>query len=98
VLNKKIKALASRNQSSSDVDLSAIEPRLEEISNKIDENAEAIAKLQSDVDNIKENYAKAEEVAEMKYVIDSINPLEFVSVTEVKDLIKGKKITVKKKK
>ena len=47
---------------------------------------------------IEENYAKAEEVAEMKYVVDSINPLEFVSVNEVKDLIKGKKIPVKKKK
>jgi len=78
--------------------LSAIEPKLEEISNKIDENAEAIAKLQSDVENIKENYAKAEEVAEMKYVIDSINPLEFVSVKDVKDLIAEKKVSSKKKK
>ncbi len=78
--------------------MSAIEPKLEEISNKIDENAEAIAKLQSDVENIKENYAKAEEVAEMKYVIDSINPLEFVSVKDVKDLIAEKKVSSKKKK
>ena len=98
VLNKKIKILSSRSQSSSDVDLSAITPKLDEISNKIDENSEAIAKLQSDVDNIKENYAKSEEVAEMKYIVDSINPLEFVSVKEVKDLIDGKKITAKKKK
>ena len=34
----------------------------------------------------------------MKYVIDSINPLEFVSVKEVKDLISEKKISIKTKK
>ena len=34
----------------------------------------------------------------MKYVIDSINPLEFVSVKDVKDLIAERKVSSKKKK
>ena len=97
VLNKKIKTLQEGRMSGSG-DLSNVETELAEINNKLSANADAIAQIQSDVENIKENYAKAETVAEMKFVIDSINPLEFVSVKEVKDLMEGKKVAVKKKK
>ena len=97
VLNKKIKTLQEGRMSGSG-DLSNVETELAEINNKLSANADAIAQIQSDVENIKENYAKAETVAEMKFVIDSINPLEFVSVKDVKDLMEGKKVAVKKKK
>lgn len=97
VLNKKIKTVQEGRMSGSG-DLSNVETELAEINNKLSANADAITQIQSDVDNIKENYAKAETVAEMKFVIDSINPLEFVSVKDVKYLMEGKKVTVKKKK
>jgi len=94
VLNKKVKTLQGK-KGGSDIDLSAIQPELAEINKKLSENTEAIAQLQSDVDNIAENYAKAEEVAEIKYVIDSINPLEFVSIKDVNELISGQMVKEK---
>jgi len=97
VLNKKIKTIQAGYGSSS-TDLSGIEPELAEINRKLNENAEAIARLDSEIENIKENYAKAEDVAEIKYVIDTINPLEFVSIKDVKDLMQGKKVASKAKK
>jgi len=97
VLNKKIKSFQETRTSSSG-DLSSVEGELAQINEKLSANAEALAGLQSEVENIKENYAKAETVAEMKFVIDSINPLEFVSIKDVQDLMEGKKIAVKKKK
>ncbi|MFH1391093.1 MAG: hypothetical protein ABIH20_02150 [Candidatus Diapherotrites archaeon] len=97
VLNKKIKTLQGTRGSDS-ADLSGIEPELAEINRKLNEKAEAIARLDSEIENIKENYAKAEDVAEIKYVIDTINPLEFVSIKDVKELMQGKKVASKAKK
>ncbi|MCR4334961.1 MAG: hypothetical protein NUV57_00300, partial [archaeon] len=96
VLNKKIKTLQGGQSPSND--FSTIEPELAEINRKLNENAEAIGRLESEISNIKENYSKAEDVAEIKYVIDTINPLEFVSIKDVKDLMQGKKVAVKEKK
>jgi hypothetical protein len=44
-------------------------------------------KLESEIENIKQNYAKHETVAEMKYVVDSINPLQFATIEQVKKMI-----------
>ncbi len=85
VLNRKIKELQELRQGAP-AD-SSVEVELAEISKRLSENAEAIARLQSDVDYIKQNYAKSEEVSEMKYVIDSINPMEFVTVKDVQELV-----------
>ncbi len=85
VLNRKIKGLQDARQGSS-AESSSAEAELAEISKRLSENAEAIARLQSDVDYIKQNYAKAEEVSEIKYVIDSINPLEFATLKDIEGL------------
>ena len=98
VLNKKIKSLQTPVSGGGDADFSAIQPELAEINRKLSENAEAIAGLQSEVQNIRENYAKSGDVAEIKYVIDTINPLEFVSVKDVKELIAQQKTSSAKKK
>jgi hypothetical protein len=42
------------------------------------------------------NYAKAEELKEMKYVVDTINPLEFASLKDLEDA-GGQKIYSKRK-
>ena len=36
------------------------------------------------------NYATKQEVAELKYVIDSINPLEYATIAQVRELIEEK--------
>ena len=94
VLNKKIKELQDAKQGESALS-PAMDSELAEISKRLAQNGDAIARLQSDADYIKQNYAKAEEVSEIKYVIDSINPMEFVTVKDVQDLVSP---GVKKKK
>jgi len=92
VLNKKIKSIQeSGMKQTGEGDLSAIEPEMEEINKKLSSNSEMILRLQTDLDNVKDTYAKADDVQEMKYVIDSINPLEFVSLNDIEELL-GKKI------
>jgi len=86
VLNKKVKAIQESRQHGS-ADLSGIQPELEEISRKLSENAGAIEELHSELEYIKENYAKAEEVSEIKFVIGSINPMEFVSINDVNEIV-----------
>jgi len=95
VLNKKIKKLQD-GSSQGGADLSTIQPVLDEINIKLSSNAEAIARLESQVNNLKENYARKEDVSEIKYVIDSINPLEFVSVNDINQLIDEKISKAKK--
>jgi seryl-tRNA synthetase len=48
-------------------------------------NAAEAASLRKDVDGLKK------EVQEMRYVLNSINPLEFVTADQVKELLKEKK-------
>ncbi len=86
VLNKKIKDLQDARQGDSQSS-PATAAELAEISKRLTQNAEAIARLQSDADYIRQNYAKSEEVSEIKYVIDSINPLEFVTVKDVQEIV-----------
>ena len=40
---------------------------------------------------ISRRYAKAEDLKEMKYIVDNINPLEYTTVEQVKKLIKENK-------
>lgn len=87
VLNKKIKRIEERIETGGGVggeNLSAIKAKLEENSQKLEE-------IEAEIAEMKENFALKEQLDEIKYVIDSINPLEFATVTQVKEMIKGKK-------
>ena len=87
VLNKKIKRLGERAEDGSapgGVDLAAIAAKLEQ-------NSQKLAEIEEEIAEIKENFALKEQLDEIKYVIDSINPLEFATVTQVKDMLKKKK-------
>lgn len=90
VLSKKIKELQEGRQGTS-TGAASLESELAEINRRLSENAEVMARLQSDVDYVKQNYAKLEQVSEMKYVVDSINPLDFVTVKDVREIVAGKK-------
>lgn len=97
VLNKKIKVMQESHGDTQSAGTGSFQNELAQINKRLEENAEAIAQLQSDVENIKQNYAKAEQVSEIKYVIDSINPLEFVTIKDMKE-IAGEKSSSKSKK
>jgi len=97
VLNKKIKVMQESHGETQSGNAGSFQNELAQINKRLEENAEAIAELQSDVENIKQNYAKAEQVSEIKYVIDSINPLEFATIKDMKELV-GAKSSAKSKK
>ena len=47
--------------------------------------------LQAELDSFKTDVATQEQVQEIKYVIDSINPLELATLEQVKELLAAKK-------
>jgi len=98
VLNRKLKALQGQGFQGQNIGSSSIAPELESLSKTLSSNSEAIARLQSELEYVKQNYSKAEEVQEMKYVIDSINPLEFVKLKDVEEIVSEKLSGAKGKK
>ncbi|MFH0954783.1 MAG: hypothetical protein V1777_01655 [Candidatus Micrarchaeota archaeon] len=69
-----------------------------EVKTKVESHERTLLELQNDVAEIKDRYAKADSVSELKYVIDAINPLEFVTVKQVQELLEKEKSAVQKKK
>ena len=87
ILNKKIKELSDGSQHGAQADLGPIQSEIAQINRRLSEQLEKIVRLESELDNVKQNYAKAEQVAEMKYIVDSINPLEFASLKNVESVV-----------
>ncbi len=46
--------------------------------------------VRAEVDELKKNMASREEVKELKYVLDSINPLEYATIDQVHELLNEK--------
>src|SRR3989344_8612547 len=90
VLNKKLRdseAGGFHGSSMSSEDLFSIKNELASLSNTMTKQSEAISELQVAVQQIKDTFAKAEDVQEMKYVVDTIKPLEFVTRKDVTQLV-----------
>jgi len=99
VLNKKIKTLEERMESgdfSSGGSMGGED--VQKLLEKMEENNRKIAELQAQLVQIRESSASSEQLQEIKYVIDSINPLEFVTLKQVKDLMDTRMGRDKKKK
>ncbi len=97
VLNKKMKEFREQIQSGS-LGSSQVnqEDALEAIAETLSELEESVGEMRLELAEIKEKSASAEELKELKFVIDSINPLEYVTLDQVKELI-GAKTKSKKK-
>ncbi|VVB98931.1 Uncharacterised protein [uncultured archaeon] len=85
VLNRKLKDLQDRPQGAASGGIDSAE--FADLRGAIESNTRAFSKLQSELDYIRQNYAKAEDVKEMKYVVESINPLEFVTMKDVQQMV-----------
>ncbi|MEM4363657.1 MAG: hypothetical protein QXS90_00095, partial [Candidatus Diapherotrites archaeon] len=71
ILSKKIRELQERpSQQTSEVS-ETISAELASINKRLAEQLERIIKLESELEYIKQNYAKQEQVQEMKYVVDT---------------------------
>ncbi len=87
-LNKKINELRESSGGGS-VDPAA----LQEIDDKIVHMREDIMKLQEDVEFLKQQLQRtltSEDVAELKYLVETINPLEFVTYKQLGELVERK--------
>jgi len=87
-LNKKINEL---RESSSN---GGVDPtKLQEMEDRLVRMREDIMKIQEDVEYLKQQLQRtltSEDVAELKYIVETINPLEFVTYKQVGDLIEKK--------
>ena len=97
VVNKKIKEIEAGKAGSSLNDTEQLSKQLTQIQEQLDQNTAQISELYSAVDRIKDSSVKVEQFKELKYVIDSINPLEFVTYKDIEQLIE-EKIASKSKK
>jgi len=93
ILNEKINKLAeggSKSQGSS-VDLEEIEninSKIVDLYEKQKTIKQDMEYLKSNIDGLKDSFVTKEELQELKYIIDTINPLEFVTYQQLKELLK----------
>jgi vacuolar-type H+-ATPase subunit I/STV1 len=86
VLNKKIKDLEGKiisNSNSNNQDGASLEEF-----KKLDQKNQL---LSAQIEDLESKLVTKEELKELKYIIDSINPLEFTTISQVKDIIKKSK-------
>ncbi len=87
VLNKKVAAKAD----SVGFGNGLTSEQMQQILTEIKEVKSKIKSIESTLEMFSKRYAKAEELKEMKYIVDNINPLEYTTVSQVKNLIKENK-------
>ncbi|HOW29536.1 MAG TPA: hypothetical protein PK685_02590 [archaeon] len=87
VLNKKVAAKADSVGSGNGL----TSEQMQQILTEIKEVKSKIKSIESTLEMFSKRYAKAEELKEMKYIVDNINPLEYTTVSQVKNLIKENK-------
>ncbi|HIH10423.1 MAG TPA: hypothetical protein HA254_07205 [Candidatus Diapherotrites archaeon] len=85
VVNRKVKDLQESGHNGPVAGTGGMDREIASLNSKVAELSERITLLGSEVENIRQNYAKAEQVSEIKYVIDSINPLEFATLKDLKE-------------
>ena len=87
ILNKKI---ASNSNSDSEGSF-ASNDKLDKILEKVEEFDSRIKGIKSTLEMFSKRYARQEDLKEMKYIIDNINPLEYTTVDQVKKMLKDDK-------
>ncbi|MEW6295817.1 MAG: hypothetical protein AB1467_06030 [Candidatus Diapherotrites archaeon] len=109
ILNKKIKELEQRisfsvsgasalisGEPSASPAVSGSE--LAELEERVNSLSSSVSELKDQMEKMKGSFARADELKELKYVIDAINPLEFATLQQVKDLVAGKSVSPEKPK
>jgi len=87
ILNKKIANSSGSVSSGSEIN----SDQINEILNKLKNLEQKVKTIESTLELFSKRYARADELKEMKYIIDNINPLEYTTVDQVKKMIKEQK-------
>ncbi len=96
VLNEKIKKLEDKLNNASEInkstqsfeELDTIKAQISELYNKISGIRQEIDEVVNKIDNSKSDYITRKEFQEIKYLVDAINPLEYVTYKQIKELLK----------
>ena len=87
VLNKKIRGMAEQDESQAAPE--AVLAKFDELKKEIAEQSKKIDELNLVISNLSRKFVTAEELKELRYIIDSINPLELATVDQVKQIVKA---------
>ena len=88
-LSKKLNSLKEELGGGSSVD----ESKIQELQDQILHMREDLMKIQEDVDYLKRQLQKtltSEDIAELKYIVETVNPLEFVTYKQVGEMVEKK--------
>lgn len=96
VLNEKIKKLEDKINNFSEInkstqsfeELDTIKAQISELYNKISGIRQELEEVTNKLDNSKSDFITRKEFQEIKYLVDAINPLEYVTYKQLKDLMK----------
>ncbi len=91
VLNKKLRGLEERIATGQVPGGGAGGQQMQDLEQRLHESSQRVAELEATLQQLSESAASKEELQEMHYVVDSINPLQFVTLEQVKDLLAGKR-------
>lgn len=86
ILNKKFQGLSSEGGPSSETTSS--ESTIS--SDQLNELNEKIESLKLEVADLKANSVQKEDLSELKHIVDSINPLEYVTIDQAKEMLSQK--------
>ncbi len=101
ILNKKLKAFEQKKPVASvqsEGVSTEVNDLVEELEEKVKQNDFMLNEIKSDLNKMNSSFAKSEDLKELKYIIEAINPLEFVTLGQVKDLISNNKSSAPKTK
>ncbi|MDD3178416.1 MAG: hypothetical protein PHR26_02765 [Candidatus ainarchaeum sp.] len=87
VLNKKIASKTETTNNSTGLNFQEIK----DITKRMDNIEKKIEHLEHSLELFSKKFAKEEDLKEMKYIIDNINPLEYATISQVKKIIKENK-------
>jgi len=85
ILNKKIAATTNDSQKG---ETNITNSEIKEIHEKQKALESRLKQIEATLEFFSKRYARNEELKEMKYIIDNINPLEYTTVAQVKKIIK----------
>jgi len=88
-LSKKLNILKERIGGGSSVDKS----RVQELQDQVLRMREELMRMQEDVQYIKQQLQRtltSDNVSELKYIVETVNPLEFVTYKQVGELVEKK--------
>ncbi|MFH1895453.1 MAG: hypothetical protein ABIJ74_02640 [archaeon] len=90
ILNKRLKATEQKNPvavSGTTEVSSELKDLMDELDEKVKNNSFMLNEVKSDLGKLNSVFAKTEDLKELKYIVEAINPLEFVTLNQVKDLL-----------